>query len=123
MVFVGVSFELELTVRSQYRNNVSKKDRNLRFRLNTEIRCFLTVDDVDLRDDTSEISYDGGAVYVVVDDVDEPPVEALLCDVVEGIAKVIDVRRLDIILLGLLDGAVCGIDARMVSSSRCCLLN
>lgn len=123
MVFVGVSFELELTVRSQYRNNVSKKDRNLRFRLNTEIRCFLTVDDVDLRDDTSEISYDGGAVYVVVDDVDEPPVEALLCDVVEGIAKVIDVRRLDIILLGLLDGAVSGIDARMVSSSRCCLLN
>jgi len=37
-------------------------------------------------DETSDIAYDGGAVYVV-DDADERPVEALLCDVLEDIAK------------------------------------
>ena len=66
---------------------MSKRACNSRFRLKTETRCFLTVDDVDLIDDTSDIAYDGGAVFVVVGVVDERPVEALLCDVVEDIAK------------------------------------
>lgn len=55
------------------------------------MRCFLTVDDADLMEEASEGAYDGGAVYVVVDNVDVRPVEALLCVVLEDIMKIIDV--------------------------------
>lgn len=40
---------------SQDRNGVPWKDHYLHFRLKTETRCFLTVDDVDLIDEASDI--------------------------------------------------------------------
>jgi hypothetical protein len=46
----------------------------------------------------------------------------LLCDVAEDIAKVIDVRLLDVMLLALIDEPV-PVNERIVSSSWCWILN
>jgi hypothetical protein len=108
---------LSSLLQNQHRNDVSKRDCNSRVRLKTEMRCFLTVDDVDLMDDTSDIAYDGGAVYVVVGVVDERPLEALLRDMVEDIARVSDVRLPDVILLRLIYDPVSVMAARILSSS------
>jgi hypothetical protein len=49
--------------------------------LNIETRCFFTVDDVLFVDDTSEGAYDGGAMYVGVDEVDVRAAAVPVCDV------------------------------------------
>ena len=49
--------------------------------MKTEARCFLTVDDVLFVDDATEGVYDGGAMYVGVDEVDVCAAAVLVCDV------------------------------------------